>query len=62
MLISILYFLLYIVIAVIIVELIFWILGLIFPGVLSPRIRGLLYVVAFIIILILALSRFGTHL
>lgn len=59
MLTSILFFLLYVIVAVIVVELLFWILGLIFPTAMSPRIRGLLYALALIIVIILAIQRFG---
>ncbi len=60
MLSSILFFLLYLVIAIIVIELIFWILGLIIPStVITPRLRGLLYALVFIILLIWALNKAG---
>lgn len=56
---TILYFLLYLVIAVIIIELTFWILGMIFPATaITPRIRGLLYALVFVILLIWVLGYF----
>lgn len=62
MLTSILFFLLYLAIAVIVIELIFYILALIIPSfVLNTRIRGLLYAIVFIILLIWVLNHAGVH-
>lgn len=60
MLTAVLFFLLYLVIAVIVIEIIFLILGMIFPGgIITSRIRGLLYALVLIILLIYALNHFG---
>lgn len=60
MLSTILFILLYLLISVIVIELIFWILGMIFPAtVITPRIRGLLYALVVIIVLIYALGHAG---
>jgi hypothetical protein len=60
MLSTILFFLLYLAIAVIILEIIFWLLSLIIPTfAINTRIRGLLYAVCFIILLIWALNKSG---
>jgi hypothetical protein len=56
---TVLYILFYLVVAVILVEVIFWILGLILPAIISPRIRGLLYALALILVLLYALGHFG---
>lgn len=62
MLTSILFFLLYLAIAVIVIELIFYILALIIPSfVLNTRIRGLIYAIVFIILLIWVLNHAGVH-
>lgn len=62
MLTSILFFLLYLAIAVIVIELIFYILALIIPSfVLNARIRGLIYAIVFIILLIWVLNHAGVH-
>lgn len=60
MLTSILYLLLYIVVAAIVLWAIFKILTLIFPSfILDARIQGLLYALALIIILIWSIGHFG---
>ncbi len=63
MLLTILFFLLYLAIAVIILEIIFWLLSMIIPAfAVNTRIRGLLYAIVFIILLIWLLNHSGIHL
>lgn len=60
MLASIIYLLIYLFVAVVIIEIIFWILSLIFPTtVISSRIRGLAYALVLLVVLIWALQHFG---
>lgn len=62
MLTTILFFLLYLAVAVIVLEIIFWLLSLIIPTfAINPRIRGLLYAICFIILLIWALNKSGVN-
>ena len=62
MLTTILFFLLYLAIAVIVLEIVFWLLALIIPTfAINPRIRGLLYAIVFIILLIWLLNHSGIH-
>lgn len=60
MLTTILFFLLYLAVAVIILEIVFWLLGMILPAfVVNTRIRGLLYAIVFILLLIWLLNKSG---
>jgi len=56
-------FLLFLILAVILIEVIFWILGMIFPGpYITPRVRGLLYALVLVLLILWALNGFsGMH-
>jgi len=52
-------FLLFVLIAAILFWIILYILELIIPGFLTPRVRGVLYLIFLLLIIIWALDRFG---
>lgn len=60
MLASILYIIFYLIVAIIIIEIIFWVVAMIFPvAVINLRIRGLVYALVLLLVLIYAVKHFS---